>query len=74
MDKYGAERAFGGGTVELRLSGPGGIVGDNPFSLAESGGVGAVWIRTIPGRAGRIVIRARHSKLGERVVSITVHP
>ncbi len=71
-DKYGADRAFAGGTVRFKLAGPGEIVGDNPFDLAGSGGVGAVWVRVNPGRAGRIVVQARHSELGGRSVTINV--
>ena len=67
VDKFGAERAFAGGTVAFTLSGPGVIVGDNPFSLVDSGGVGAVWIRTLPRRSGRITVKAVHSFLGGRV-------
>jgi beta-galactosidase len=73
-DKYGAPRPFAGGQVSLRLEGPGVIVGDNPFQLADSGGVGAVWIKTLPGGAGTLNVIARHSSLGERSMSIAVRP
>ena len=72
VDKFGAERAFAGGTVAFTLSGPGVIVGDNPFSLVDSGGVGAVWIRTLPRRSGSITIKAVHSSLGAKSVAINV--
>jgi beta-galactosidase len=70
VDKYGAERAFGGGQVEFELVGPGELVGDNPFALADSGGVGAVWVRSVPGRPGRISVKAVHSSLGAQVAEI----
>jgi beta-galactosidase len=63
VDKYGAPRAFAGGTVILKLEGPGIIVGTNPFDLEESGGMAAVWIRTLPGQHGTIRVHARHSSL-----------
>jgi beta-galactosidase len=66
VDKYGAQRPFVTGEVSLAVAGPGQIVGDNPFQLAGSGGAGAVWIKTIPGRAGVIAVTARHSSLGSR--------
>jgi beta-galactosidase len=72
-DKFGAERAFAGGEVAFELTGPGVLVGDNPFSLADSGGVGAIWIRTLPRRSGRITVKAFHSFLGARVVEIDVN-
>ncbi|HVH72871.1 MAG TPA: glycoside hydrolase family 2 TIM barrel-domain containing protein [Candidatus Dormibacteraeota bacterium] len=72
VDKYGAERAFAGGEVAFELRGPGVIVGDNPFSLAESGGVGALWVKTLPGSFGRIRVEARHSRLGRKAVEIEV--
>lgn len=63
VDKYGAPRAFAGGKVSLRMEGPGEIVGDNPFDLDATGGMGAVWIRTLAGSHGLIRVRAEHSLL-----------
>lgn len=73
-DKFGSTRAFATGEVLLEITGPGAIVGDNPFSLADSGGVGAVWIRAAYGRAGRIRVAATHSRLGQKTVELTVVP
>uniref|UniRef100_A0A7V5CT83 Glycoside hydrolase family 2 protein n=1 Tax=Acidobacterium capsulatum TaxID=33075 RepID=A0A7V5CT83_9BACT len=63
VDQYGAPRAFAGGTVKLEIEGPGEIAGDNPFDLSANGGMGAVWIRTLPGQHGAVRIRAVHSSL-----------
>lgn len=71
VDKFGAPRPFVTGEVTLDLSGPGVIVGDNPFRWDDSGGAGAVWIKTISGRAGRIKVTATHGKLGRKAVQIT---
>ena len=73
-DKFGAERAFAGGEVAFQITGPGVIVGDNPFQLAASGGVGAVWIKTHPNRRGQIVVNAAHATLGAKSVQINVQP
>jgi len=72
VDKFGAERAFGSGEVAFELTGPGVLVGDNPFSLVDTGGVGAVWIRTLPRRSGRITVKAVHSFLGAQSAEIKV--
>jgi beta-galactosidase len=72
VDKFGAERAFADGEVTFEISGPGTILGDNPFALADSGGVGAVWIKTIPNGSGQIVVNATHSSLGKKSVTIQV--
>ena len=74
VDKFGAPRAFAGGEVSLDLEGPGTIVGDNPFPLEANGGAGAVYIRTMPERAGTIRVTARHSSLGANSVEIRVGP
>lgn len=74
VDKFGAERAFAGGEVRFELSGPGAIVGDNPFSLAESGGVGAIWIKAAADHFGRILVKASHSSLGTKSGTIDVQP
>ena len=70
VDKFGVQRAFGEGEVSLTIDGPGTIVGDNPFSLDGNGGAGAVYVRTVTGRAGRIRIEARHAVLGSASVEI----
>jgi beta-galactosidase len=70
VDKFGAPRPFVTGTVSFSVHGPGVIVGDNPFDLKDSGGVGAIWIRTLPRQAGEIRVEARHSLLGNRVVVV----
>jgi beta-galactosidase len=71
-DRFGAERAFANGIVVFDLSGPGRLVGDNPFSLEDSGGVGALWVRTIPGQIGRIRVKGTHSSLSASLVEINV--
>jgi hypothetical protein len=60
------------GEVRFSVNGPGVIVGGNPFQLAASGGVGAVWIKAKPGSAGRIRIEAEHTSLGKKFVEIAV--
>ncbi len=70
-DKFGALRPSAGGEIRLRIEGPGEIVGDNPFSLAENG-AGAVWIRAAAQGAGTVRVVASHSRLGERAVCIQV--
>ncbi len=73
VDEFGAERAFAGGEIVFELTGPGVIVGDNPFTLMDdSGGVGAVWIKAQPNVAGQINVKATHSALGEKTVAINV--
>lgn len=73
VDQYGAERAYGGGDVHFEVTGPGVIVGDNPFlRLDECGGVAAVWLKTLENSHGKITVKARHSVLGEKSVTIAV--
>jgi beta-galactosidase len=54
-DEFGNTRRMSSGAVYLTLTGPGEIIGDNPFAL--SGGVGAVWVRAKEG-AGVIRLKA----------------
>jgi beta-galactosidase len=73
VDKFGAERAFAGGTVKFEVKGPGVLVGDNPFTTLEgSGGVGAVWIKSAENASGQIIVKATHSVLGEKTVTIGI--
>ena len=56
--------------MAFKLTGPAVIVGDNPFHLADAGGVGAIWVKTLPKSPGRIVVQATHPVLGTRSVTI----
>jgi beta-galactosidase len=71
VDKYGASRPFVEGEVRLDIEGAGMIVGDNPFNLADSGAVGAIWVRGVEDRAGRIDLHAHHRSLGSN--SLVIH-
>lgn len=71
-DTFGNLRYSARGSVSFSIEGPGQIVGDNPFSLEDSGGVGAVWIHTLPGRSGRIRIEGKHASLGTASAAIQV--
>ena len=72
VDKFGAPRPFASGKVSIHIKGPGTIVGENPFNLGESGGAGAVYIRTLRGRTGRIEVAVRHARLGGGSVEVNV--
>jgi len=68
-DEFGAVRPLANAAIGLNITGPGEIVGENPFSLF--GGVGAVWVKARQG-AGVIRLTARHPRLGEKNVEIVV--
>jgi len=70
-DEYGSVRPLANASIVLSLSGPGEIIGENPFSLF--GGVGAVWIKTKQA-AGTIRLTARHQVLGSKTVDVLVKP
>lgn len=72
VDKFGAPRPFVGGEVQLGMNGPGVLVGDNPFGWDDSGGVGAVWLKTLPNQTGRITVTASHPGLGSKSVRVSV--
>ena len=72
VDKFGGPRPFVGGEVVLKIEGPGVIVGENPFQLADSGGVGAVWIKTLSDSSGQIRVEGRHALLGRSSVKLNV--
>jgi beta-galactosidase len=69
MDSGGNFRPFASGAISLTLTGPGEIVGENPFAL--SGGAGAVWVKAKES-AGTIRLEARHQYLGTKIVDIRV--
>ena len=71
-DAYGNHRPGTAGDVALTLAGPATLIADNPFPLAAPGGVGGGFIRSRPGRTGRVTLTARHAALGEASVELTV--
>ncbi len=74
VDRFGAPRPYSGAGVTITVSGSGLLVGDSDFALGSTGGVGAVWIRSRPGRAGRIEVTVTHPTLAADPVSIQAVP
>ena len=70
-DEYGAVRPFANAAIALSVTGPGEIIGENPFSLF--GGAGAVWIKTKQ-TPGVIRLTAKHAHLGSKTAQILVKP
>ncbi|MEX0720780.1 MAG: glycoside hydrolase family 2 TIM barrel-domain containing protein [Balneolaceae bacterium] len=71
LDKYGAPRPYIKGDITFALDGPATLIGDNPFAFEDTGGVGAVWLRSLPGRIGNIQLKAEHPEFGERSIEIS---
>ncbi len=72
VDRYGAPRPYVTGQVTLDLDGPAILIGDNPFDFAAAGGVGAAWVRSLPGSPGTVTVTASHPTLGAAVVTVQV--
>jgi beta-galactosidase len=70
VDRYGAPRPYATGQVTLDLDGPGVLIGDNPFDFAAAGGVGAAWLRSLPGSPGLVTITATHPALGAAITTV----
>jgi beta-galactosidase len=74
VDAHGNQRPYVPGEVRLSVTGPGVLIGDNPFAFGDAGSAGAVWIRTLPGSPGTITIRADHPALGSATAAIEAVP
>jgi beta-galactosidase len=59
------------GQVTLTLTGPAELIGDKVFTLADTGGVGAIWLRAIPNRHGSVTITATHPTFLPRTLTLT---
>jgi beta-galactosidase len=70
QDAYGNQRRYTSGSVTLSLDGNGVLIGDNPFALGTYGGLGAVWVRSVPKQPGTIAVTAEHPELGRARVHI----
>jgi len=73
-DKYGNLRRYPAGEVTLTLTGPAVLLGDNPFAFGDYGGLGAVWVRSLPGQTGTITLAASHPQLGQARVQLRSVP
>ena len=51
---------------------PATLIAANPFPLAALGGVGGGFIRSQPGKTGRVSLTATHATLGQASVGLTV--
>jgi beta-galactosidase len=73
VDAFGNQRPYVAGDVTLSLAGGAAeIIGENPFQFAAYGGVGSVFVRSIPHRTGLVQVTATHPTLGAAAVARTV--
>jgi beta-galactosidase len=72
VDRYGAPRPYVTGQAQVSLDGPGALVGDSAFDLADTGGAGAVWLRSTVGGVGHAVVRVSHSTLGQGQAEVII--
>jgi beta-galactosidase len=70
-DEFDAIRPFANDAIQLELSGPAALIGDNPFTLI--GGTGAVWIRATE-QPGSARLTAKHPILGAQHVEFAIKP
>ena len=73
-DHYGAMCPCLDGKVTLQVEGPAEKIGDDSFLLAETGGVGCIWIRSKRGQTGTVVVWAIHPRFGTKSVSVRIAP
>jgi beta-galactosidase len=71
VDAFGNQRRYPDGAVMLSVSGPGELIGDNPFAFGDYGGLGAVWVRSLAGSAGTIIVTGVHPTLGSASTRIS---
>ena len=71
-DAHGNHRPHVTGDVALTVAGPGSLVGSSPFAFGTFGGVGGAFVRSMPGKTGRVTVTARHATLGSARVVVTV--
>jgi beta-galactosidase len=74
VDEYGNLRRYPAGQVTLTLTGPAALIGDNPFAFGDYGGLGAVWIRSLPGQTGTLTLAASVPGLGQAKVQVQAVP
>jgi beta-galactosidase len=73
VDKYGAPTPATDGHFTVHLSGPALLLGDTSFNLAETVGVGAVWVRATA-TSGTITLTVNHPRLGSASTTVAIQP
>ncbi len=71
-DMFGNLRSTAHGQVTLNVEGPGLLIGPDVIDLPAS--AGAVWVRSLPGADGTILIHVCHPTAGEGTLSVGVRP
>jgi len=74
VDAYGNQRPHVTGDVQLSVTGPARLIGDNPFPFGSYGGVGGAFLRSVPGRTGAVTFTASHATLGSSTIRLTTIP
>jgi beta-galactosidase len=69
-DEHGESTVHLDGSVTVSLDGPGKLSGDRNFVMAETGGVGAVWVRGQRGTAAPVTITISHPTYGTQRVTV----
>lgn len=69
-DRFGNTRPSARGSIRVTHDGVGKLLGDTSFLLADSGAVGAVWLRSNAGQHGTAQITITHPDFGSRSISI----
>ncbi|PSL02851.1 beta-galactosidase [Haloactinopolyspora alba] len=70
LDRHGATRPYVQGEVGIEVDGPADLVGESPFAFGDSGGVGAVWVRSRRNTPGPVTVTVTHPELGSDQVTI----
>lgn len=63
-DRFSEFRGGSSAVVDLIVDGPGLLIGDDQLDLSQTGSTAAVWIRSLRGRPGRVVVRASALQFG----------
>ena len=71
VDRFGNPRSTTRSRAVIEVSGPAVLIGEPTINLDETGAVAAVWIRTLAGRAGTVVVRVAADGFGSDAVTLT---
>ncbi len=71
-DEFGNARPVADGVITVTLNGPGKMVGDTTFDLTDSGAVGAVWVRGVPGQHGSVQLTVSHPAFASKSVVVSM--
>lgn len=70
VDAFGSPVSCLEGAARIAMNGPATMIGDEAINFADSGGVGAIWVRSRAGEEGSVTVTVDHPRFNTQSITI----